>query len=176
MKILTALMALLFSTIAIAQQTEKPAYKQLSKSIDNDGKTLAIEINGEQVNGQKLRYKHTFNVADLSAEQRQSLTNRVLDSLGVNEVPQSPKSPQAGTETVTFDCKTCTGKSRLEIYGNGFTSTRQFDSNKDREPAFPFTLNLNPGTYQYTYWQNKVQQMKLPFTVKAGETNVVTVK
>lgn len=179
MKILTTLISLFATTVVLAQQPDKPAYKQLSKSIDDDGKTLAIDVRGEQVNGQKLRYKRTFNVASLSAQEREALKNRVLDSLGVNDMPTPPKPPappQAGTETVTFECKTCTGKSRLEVYGNGFTSTREFDSSKDREPTFPFTLTLNPGTYQYIYWQNKVKQMQLPFTVKAGETNVVNVK
>lgn len=176
MKTLLILFGLGIATTALAQQTAKPAYTHLSKSINDDGKTLSIDISGEQTNGQKLRYNRTFNVAKFSAEERKTLTNRVLDSLGVNDDSQSPKPPQAGTETVRFECPTCTGKSRLEIKGDDFSSIREFDSKKDDEPAFPFTLALNPGTYQYTYWQNKVQQIQLSFTVKTGGQNVVKVK
>jgi hypothetical protein len=37
-------------------------------------------------------------------------------------------------------------------------------------------MKATHGEYYYTYWQNGVEQMKLPFTVKASEKNVVTVK
>ena len=39
-----------------------------------------------------------------------------------------------------------------------------------------YTATLPPGEYQYSYRQNRVLQMQLPFTVRAGEKNVVTVK
>lgn len=181
MKTLVTLIYLGIGASAMAQQPETSAYRQLSKSINDDGKTLSIQLSGERLNGQKIQYDRKFNVADLSAEQRNALKSRVLDSLGVN-MPDPPKPPRppkplpAGTETVTFACETCTGKSRLEVYGNGFTSTRQFDAKKDEKPAFPLTLTLNPGDYRLMYWQNKVLQIQSTFTVKAGEANVVKVK
>ena len=148
MKILTIFLYLLSGLVAMAQQAQKPIYSQLSKSINDDGKTLAIDIAGEQVNGQKIRYKHAFDVDHFSAEQKEALKNRVLDSLGVNDVPTSPKSPQASTETVTFTCESCTGKGRVEVYGNGITSTRIIDSRQDENHSFPLRLQLGPGDYR----------------------------
>lgn len=181
MKTLVALICLGIGTSAVAQQSEMSAYKQLSRSINDDGKTLAIQISGERVNGQKIHYDRTFNVVDLSAEQRNALKNRVLDSLGVN-MPDPPKPPSppkplpAGTETVTFACETCRGRTKLIISGSNFSSTREVNTTKEDKPAFPFELTLRSGEYRYEYWQNGVQQMQLPFTVKAGERTVVKVK
>lgn len=179
MKLLTTLIGLFVGTAALAQQTEKPVYKQLSKSINDDGKTLAIDINGEQVTGQKLRYKRTFNVADLSAEQKEALTNHVLDSLGINDVPKPPSPPappQTSWQTVTFDCETCTDKGRLEVYGNNLTSTRTTDSRQDGDHSFPLKLDLIPGDYRLKYYQKSVLQIQSTFTVKEGEKTVVKVK
>ncbi|MBD2699248.1 hypothetical protein IC229_01280 [Spirosoma sp. BT702] len=179
MKTSLTLIGLLITTSLMAQQAKNVAYRQLSKSLDDDGKTLMLDIRGEQIDGQKLRYKRSFNVANLSTSEKEALKNHVLDSLGVNEEPKSPpspKSPEAGTEIVTFSCESCTGKNRLEVYGNGFTSTREFDSSKEKEPAFPLELKLNPGEYRLMYWQNKVLHIQSTFTVKAGEANVVKVK
>lgn len=181
MKTLIALICLGVGTSAIAQQSETSAYRQLSRSINDDGKTLVIQLSGERVDGQKIYYDRTFNVTDLSAEQRDALKNRVLDSLGVN-MPDPPKPPSppeplsAGTETVTFACETCRGRTKLIISGPNFSSTRELNTTKEDKPAFPFELTLRPGEYRYEYWQNGVQQMQLPFTVKAGIENRVTVK
>ena len=181
MKTLVALICLGIGTSAMAQQHEASAYRQLSRSINDDGKTLTIQVSGARVDGQKIHYDCTFNVADLSAEQRNALKNRVLDSLGVN-LPDPPKPPSppkplpAGTETVTFACETCRGRTKLIITGSGFSATHEVNTTKEDKPAFPFELTLQPGKYRYEYWQNGVQQMHLPFTVKAGEENVVKVK
>lgn len=179
MKTLITLLCFGVTTLAVAQQTEKPAYAHLSKSIDDDGKTLTIDINGEQVNGQKLRYKRAFNVANFSADQRDALKNRILDSLGVNDVPKLPDPPapsRSGWETVRFNCESCTSKGRLEVYGNNITATRTIDDRNDGNHAFPLKLSLLPGEYQLIYYQKRVLQIQSTFTVKPGETNVVTVK
>lgn len=161
-------------------------------SINDDDKELSIQVEGT-VNGKDINYNRRFNVAGLSSAQKDALKNSVFDSLGLGEAPRLPKPPKppkppvapaadsadeaTGDAEVTFTCKTCTGRMRLEVSGNNFSLTREMDSKKDDRKAFPMTATMQPGEYRYQYWQNGVLQMgPLPFTVKAGEANVVDVK
>ena len=80
------------------------------------------------------------------------------------------------TDTVRFECPKCEGNMKLLVSGKNRDATYEQKSNHKTNTLFPVAMPLPPGNYQYTYWQNGVEQMKLPFTVKAGEKNVVTVK
>ncbi|MBC8153902.1 MAG: hypothetical protein H7Z72_13415 [Bacteroidetes bacterium] len=177
MKLVFAYLLLLLLTrfTAVAQSSE---HSTLSTEINDDDKTYSIKIDGDR-NGKPVHYNRTFSVAGMSAAQKESLKNRVLDSLGLGEAPPPPTPPGTTLATdpvkVTFVCPTCTGKTKLSISGNGFSAEREVEIEKGK-PAFPFALDMPPGTYQYTYWQNKVEQMQLPFTVKAGQENTVKVK
>ena len=77
---------------------------------------------------------------------------------------------------ITFRCETCTGRGRVEIYGNDFTSTRSFNTKRDTQPFFPLTMQLGSGEYMLMYWQNGERQKQLMFSVKTDEEKVVTVK
>ena len=79
-------------------------------------------------------------------------------------------------DSVRFECPKCQGNMKLAVSGNGTNMTYERKSSEKSGTLFPIMAPLPPGNYQYTYWQNGVEQMKLPFTVKAGEKNVVTVK
>ena len=186
MKTILTSLFLALSLSALAQQSR---YATTHTSINDDDKELSIQVEGT-VNGKAISYNRRFNVVGLSSAQKDALKNSVFDSLGLGEAPKPPIAPAppkppraaapdnetAGDETVTFRCNTCTGRMRLEVTGNNFSLSRETDSKKDSHKPFPITVTMSPGEYRYTYWQNGVQQMQLPFTVRSGETNVVTVK
>ncbi len=175
MKTFLSTLLLLAGATAMAQTS---VHSNLNTSINDDNKTYSIRIDGDR-NGKVIHYDRTFNVAGLSKAQKEALKTRVLDSLGLGETPPSPQQAvsavSSGKVNVTFVCPTCVGKTKLSVSGNGFSAERELEIDKGKS-GFPFTLEMPPGDYQYTYWQNKVEQMKLPFTVKAGQENTVTVK
>lgn len=188
----TILTSLLLSLCisAMAQQS-RSAFTHTS--INDDDKTLSIQVDGT-VDGKEISYNRRFNVRGMSSDQKDALKARVFDSLGIGEPPKPPRPPKppkparsyedgsvhvdqsADEQAVTFVCKTCTGRMRLEVTGENFSLSRETDSRKEGDKPFPMTVSLLPGDYKYTYWQNGVQQMELPFSVKVGEKNEVTVK
>lgn len=175
MKSFFAGLLLLTSLTTMAQ---KSTHSNLNTSIDDNGKTYSIRIDGDRT-GKAIHYKQTFNVVGMSKEQKEALKNRVLDSLGLGETPPDPTPPNtaitSGMEKVTFTCPTCTGKTKITISGNGFSAEREIENDKN-EPAFPLDLEIPPGDFRYEYRQNNVLQMQQPFTVKAGQENTVQVK
>src|SRR3954463_12095080 len=65
-------------SFAIAQN-----HTSVSRSINDDGKTLSSKVNGN-VNGKAIDYDKTFNVSNLSKEERDALKDKILDSLSVS--------------------------------------------------------------------------------------------
>jgi len=99
-KVLTLLLAGV-STLAFAQKKT-----DLSRSIDDDGKHLSISVHGT-LDGRRIDYDRTFQVADLSKEERNNLADQVLDSLGLEKIkapspPSAPHEPQAPEPPVHF--------------------------------------------------------------------------
>lgn len=170
---------LFISLILIANlatgQTLSP-YKQLGQSINDDGKTLQMEIKGQRVNGEKVKYKRTFDVSALSESQRDSLKTRVLDSLGIkNTVAKSNASTLPLVSQVQFVCNNCSSKGNLEVYGNNFVSTRRIDG-KDETRAFPLSMQLAPGDYRLVYYRRKKSESRqLLFTVKEDQKSIVAI-
>lgn len=80
------------------------------------------------------------------------------------------KSEQANKESVlvTFECESCTKRNKFQISG---PETHVF-----KQAQFPIKQELKPGEYEMTYWQNKVQQIHLPFSVDPKAKNVIIVK
>ena len=191
MKSLIPPLLLLAGTLANAQQV---SYRNVNTSINENGKDqLSIQIQAERTDGEQLRYNRTFNVAGLTNAQKETLKHKVLDSLGLNTAPPPPGVPMppigavsvgaptppvtpTGTETVRFTCQTCTGKMKLDISGTGYAFSRSHNSGKEKGSFFPIDLPLEPGEYRLQYQQNGVLQIQMPFTVKAGGTNAITVK
>lgn len=178
----------------MAQQV---SYRQVNTSVNDNGTDeLAIRVSAERADGQRMQYSRTFDVRGLNKTQREALKNHVLDSLGVGNTPPPPGPPTpptvvttplpptpaapmtapTGTEVVRLVCPSCTDQMRLEISGTGYTYSRSHSSDKEKASIFPLELSMAPGDYRLMYWQNKVLQMQTPFTVKAGEKNVITVK
>lgn len=140
----TVLSVYLFS--AEAQTTTS----QRNILMEDNGKTLSFQITANE-GGKPIQYARTFDVRRMNTDQKTALKNRVLDSLGLGDVPAPPRplpapppppGVEAGAELVTF---TCTGKMTLSIYGQNRTVTRTFDSSKKDEPAFPFTIHAPAG-------------------------------
>lgn len=183
------LLTSLFLTLSLSAMAQQSRTSNLRTSIDDDEKTMAIEVEGT-ANGRPVSYNRRFKVAGMGEAEKEALKSRVFDSLGLGDAPRSPmiatippapstfESGETVTEeaTVTFVCKTCTGRIRLEVSGTNFSLTRETSSKNEAEKVFPMTVPMAPGDYRYTYWQNGVQQMDLPFAVKAGAKNEVVVK
>lgn len=164
--------------ISFAATAQTSTYSSTHSNINDTDKTLSIQINGQR-NGREFAYNRTFDVRGMNKTQKEAIKNRVLDSLGLGENLPAPHRPEAtltntGEIPVTFVCPTCEGRVKLMVSGPT-TITEEFDAPKNKG-RFPRTLTLLPGEYQYEYWQNGVQQMRLPFTVKTGEGNEVKVK
>jgi len=69
---------------------------------------------------------------------------------------------------VTFECESCTKRNKFKISGP--------EDHVFKQARFPIEQELKPGEYEMTYWQNKVQQIHLPFTVDPEIKNVIVVK
>ena len=76
----------LSTSVAIAQHQNS-----LSRSINDDGKTLSIRIKGT-VDDKPIDYDRTFDVSGLTRDERDALREHVLDSLHVS-MPVPPKRP-----------------------------------------------------------------------------------
>jgi hypothetical protein len=87
-KLLTILLAGV-SMLAVAQKKVN-----LSRSIDDDGKTMTIRVSGT-IDGKEIDYDRSFDVASMSQDERSALRDKVLDSLGAGQmvVPEPPTAP-----------------------------------------------------------------------------------
>jgi len=112
----------------------------------NSDVTLSMNIVGKR-DGRPFRHTLRFDMAGMTKMERDSLyqqTLRTLGILGISNVPGLKKADLEGTGShvavqnskITFRCETCTGRGRVEIYGNDFTSTRSFNTKRDTQPFF----------------------------------------
>jgi len=69
---------------------------------------------------------------------------------------------------VTFECESCTKRNKFRISGP--------ENHVFKQAQFPIEQILQPGEYEMTYWQNKIQQIHLPFQVNSESENMITVK
>lgn len=95
-KFLTVFLLASVSTLAFAQKRT-----DLSRTIDDNGDKLSIRVYGT-VDGREINFDRTFEVKDLSKQERNDLADHVLDSLGLEKmrVP-SPPSPPSGPHAPT---------------------------------------------------------------------------
>ncbi|WCT10538.1 hypothetical protein [Mucilaginibacter jinjuensis] len=68
---------------ATAQTTHKDVVAVYHKSIDDDGKTLHIAIEGIKNKSQPIKFERTYDIKGMSKMQRDSIIKHVTDSLGV---------------------------------------------------------------------------------------------
>lgn len=81
--LVTALLAL-STSLVMAQHNNS-----ISRSINDDGKTLSIRINGT-VDDKPIDYDRTFDVSGLNKDERNALREHILDSLHVS-MPEPPR-------------------------------------------------------------------------------------
>lgn len=158
-----------------------------SMQMTNNDKTLTMNIIGQR-NERPFRHTVHFDVTGMTQPQRDSLyaqTLQTLRILGITDVSGLTKpgpdavnqqtNAKARTNTVTLQCETCLSKGYLEIYGDNYLHTSKLNSKRHSPMRFPLRLPLSPGSYYLVYVQ-KGQRIQLPFTVKADEANIVTMK
>ncbi|MEO6684748.1 MAG: hypothetical protein ABIN24_02245 [Dyadobacter sp.] len=75
------------NSIAFAQS------RSVNKSIEDDGKSMSIHFSGT-IDGQTIRYDHTFDLSFLDKSEQMALKEKVMDSLDLS-FPPAPKSPIA---------------------------------------------------------------------------------
>ncbi len=80
------LAAMLFSVPALAQQS-------IHSSIHDDGKKLHIDIHGT-VNGKAFDFENSYDVSQMSKEERKELINQAYRSVGL-QPPKPPTPPSA---------------------------------------------------------------------------------
>ena len=179
MKFQVLIMLVFVTTFSTAQTILKSSFKQLGHSIEDDGKTLRMYVNGQRLNGEKVRFKRDFDISGLSVWQTDSLKGHILDSLGIAYTFVKPDiKPLISApiyQNVRFECGTCGKKGHLEIYGKELVSTRRLDG-KNESRAFPITIALSPGDYRLVYFRRKrSESVQISFTTKYGENSVVTI-
>jgi phenylpyruvate tautomerase PptA (4-oxalocrotonate tautomerase family) len=101
MKIIATIVLSACSLMALAQHKTQ---QSLHQDIDDDGKTLTINISGT-TGGKAIQYYKQFNVAGMSKQVKEAMINRITDSLGVNRhnnpnVPPTVPAP-VGARSVT---------------------------------------------------------------------------
>ncbi|KQS33490.1 hypothetical protein [Dyadobacter sp. Leaf189] len=89
-RILTILLAC-SGTFALAQKK-----CHLSRSIDDDGKTMSIRVTGT-IDGREINFSRSFDVAELSRDERTELRDEVMESIASGEldVPEPPQPVEA---------------------------------------------------------------------------------
>jgi len=101
MKIIAILLLSACSLVALAQNKTK---QSLHQDIDDDGKTLTINISGT-TGGKPIQYSKQFNVTGMSKQVKDAMINHITDSLGINKHNNPPAPPSApspvGARSVT---------------------------------------------------------------------------
>jgi hypothetical protein len=90
MKILT--FALLLCAGSVFGQKSKSTTSNLSTSISDDDKELSIQIKGT-MNGKKIDFDRTYNIANLSKKEKNKLIHSIEDSLGIKLNIDTPPIP-----------------------------------------------------------------------------------
>ncbi|MCX6215826.1 DUF4932 domain-containing protein [Spirosoma sp.] len=151
-------------------------YKQVSHSIHQDNEWLGIQVKGIRQDGEKIAYSRDFPVQRLTASQRDSLKNHVLDSLGIKsaKVVISP-SPSSNAD-VMFACRSCGRRGNLEVYGDNFVATRKINARRGANYRFPIHLRLGVGDYRLIYRSWLSKPLETCFRVKSGSQILVQIK
>lgn len=91
MKTAITLALLGISVAAIGQERSS-----ISRSINDNGKTLRIKIDVEQ-SSRDIHYDQEFDASGMSKEEKESLISSIQDSLGVHVVVSPPRAPKPPT-------------------------------------------------------------------------------
>lgn len=143
------------------------AQRNISRNIDDDGKTMVVEIRGTN-GGTSFAYKRTFDVTGISKEEKKALVNRIVDSLGiaaadtppvpsvsslpaVAPVSPVPPVPPAMTWSSSGSSKSTTAHQNLhsDIDDDGHTlHVRIKGTSNDKKVDYDRTFNIEGMTSQ----------------------------
>ncbi len=149
MKTLLVVTATCISSFAIAQN-----HTSISRSINDDGKTLSIKVNGN-VNGKAIDYDKTFNVSNRSKGERDALKDKILDSLSLSyQLPQNATGHDVTSHTMEL---------KNEDGVPSVTSKSKNEQSYAVAGTYPYTkeIKYNPGS--------GILFMKYRFTKKGVE-------
>lgn len=78
-------------------QEKKDNYNSIYKSaFDDDGKTLYVKVEWSKQGQPLQKFERSYSITGMSKAAKDSLVNRLIDSLGLpNDVPPPPKPPKA---------------------------------------------------------------------------------
>ncbi len=126
-KILTVILASAGS-LAFAQEKVN-----LSRSIDDDGRSLVIRVNGNS-KGKHIDYNRTFNIEGLTKAHRVAIADRVMDSLRVDRIEYTiaPLSPQPPTAPKSVNSQNAISANNTSLY-------QSWNSTEKEEPQHPTT-------------------------------------
>lgn len=131
MKILITLLLAASSFVASAQNKTK---QSLHQDIDDDGKTMTINISGTS-GGKAIQYYKQFDVAGMSKKVKDAMVNRITDSLGINRHNNPPEPPSA---PATVSSRSVTSSVHSSIHEHNDTMVVQITGTRNNKP-----LNYN---------------------------------
>jgi hypothetical protein len=166
----TAITLALFgiSLAAIGQERSS-----ISRSINDNGKTLRIKIDVEQPS-RDIHFDQEFDAVGMSKEEKESLISSIQDSLGVHVVvsppraPKPPTTPRGGIRTARYE----SGEVAVVARGTGHSSNRS----KNEDSNLPKNVIVAPDGTPYTKTvieDSENNRLKLKYEYKLdGEEHV----
>ncbi len=133
-------------------------YEELNGQLNNHISSVIMESGDDSYHS---KYGYTLKEKDVVKTTGFEKTNLAL----VNNRFQIVQNQSV---IVIFECESCNLKNKLAISGK--------ENHTWEKIKFPFKQSLKPGKYEMIYWQKKVQQIRLPFTVGQDSINVIRVK
>ncbi|MFT3823420.1 MAG: hypothetical protein QM731_05845 [Chitinophagaceae bacterium] len=158
------------STVAVAQKKVS-----LSKSVDDNGKTLSISINGT-IDGKAVRYENIFDVSAMNKTERTALQKRIMDSLDLSiessvatapTPPQPPAAPSVTAETSIE--KAIPGETEVE------TEQSRSGDVEDYYKRISWSPKTGKLVMKYRF-QNKVYEETVELPGSDSEKRAATVK
>lgn len=150
------LITILLSTACITVMAQKSSKSSLSETIQDDGKTLSVKITGD-VNGRTVNYSNKFNVKGMSSAEKDALTKRITDSLGIksSHQPSTPTPPATNSRRVYAftapdapDAPAAPKAPRTKIYEHRDIKSSINDDGETMYLKFKGTVNDKPVKYE----------------------------
>lgn len=166
MKTALTLALLGISVAAIGQERST-----ISRSINDNGKTLRIKIDVEQ-SSRNIHYDQEFDASGMSKEEKESLISSIQDSLGVHVVvsppraPKPPTAPRGGVRTPRYE----SGEVTVVAKGTNQSGNRS----KNEDSTLPKNVIVAPDGTPYTKTviedsENKRVKLKYEYKLDSEE-------
>ncbi|GAB3905149.1 hypothetical protein GCM10028803_35600 [Larkinella knui] len=140
----TAITLALFGISVAALGQERSS---ISRSINDNGKTLRIKIDVEQ-SSRAIHYDQEFDASGMSKEEKDALISSIQDSLGVHVVvsppraPKPPVAPRGGVRPTRYE----SGEVAVVARGTGNSGNRS----RNEDSNLPKNVIVAPDGTPYT--------------------------